>query len=122
MAVDQLGDGARDPCLHLGERLAAGKPEPARVALDCAPLGELHERGGRGLGWDVGNLPWAIVPSDSLERVTSEIVDCFRCPRLVAWREQVAREKRASFAGEEYWGRPVPGFGDPRARLVIVGL
>ena len=47
---------------------------------------------------------------------------CFRCPRLVAWREQVAREKRASFAHEEYWGRPVPGFGDPRARVYVMGL
>ena len=59
---------------------------------------------------------------DSLERVTAEIVDCFLCPRLVEWREQVAREKRASFADEEYWGRPIPGFGDPDARLLIVGL
>jgi uracil-DNA glycosylase family 4 len=49
-------------------------------------------------------------------------VGCFRCPRLVAWREQVAREKRASFAHEEYWGRPVPGFGDPRARVYVMGL
>ena len=60
--------------------------------------------------------------SDSLARVTAEIVDCFACPRLVAWREQVAIEKRASYAGEEYWGRPVPGFGDPYARLLVVGL
>ena len=60
--------------------------------------------------------------SDSLARVTAEIVDCSRCPRLVTWREQVATEKRASYAGEEYWGRPVPGFGDPRARLLVVGL
>jgi uracil-DNA glycosylase family 4 len=62
------------------------------------------------------------VAPDSLPRVTAEIVDCVRCPRLVAWREQVAREKRASFAGEQYWGRPIPGFGDPAARLLIVGL
>ena len=59
---------------------------------------------------------------DSLERVTAEIVDCFACPRLVAWRELVAEEKRASFAHEAYWGRPVPGFGDPAARLLVVGL
>jgi uracil-DNA glycosylase family 4 len=57
-----------------------------------------------------------------LARVTAEVVDCFACPRLVAWREQVARDKRASFAGEEYWGRPVPGFGDPAAELLLVGL
>src|SRR2546423_11036171 len=61
-------------------------------------------------------------PMDSLERVTAEIVDCFKCPRLVAWREQVAAEKRAAFRDEEYWGRPVPGFGDPEASLLIVGL
>ena len=60
--------------------------------------------------------------ADSLERVTSEIVDCFLCPRLVAWREHVAVEKRASFAEEEYWGRPIPGWGDPRASLLVVGL
>src|SRR5438105_1538846 len=55
---------------------------------------------------------------DSLEQVTAEIVDCFKCPRLVAWRQQVAIEKRASFRDQEYWGRPVPGFGDPRATLL----
>ncbi|MBV8981863.1 MAG: uracil-DNA glycosylase [Acidimicrobiia bacterium] len=59
---------------------------------------------------------------DSLGRVTADIVDCFECPRLVAWREKVADEKRAAFRDEVYWGRPVPGFGDPKATLVIVGL
>ncbi|MBV8161021.1 MAG: uracil-DNA glycosylase [Acidimicrobiia bacterium] len=59
---------------------------------------------------------------DSLGRVTAEIVDCFKCPRLVAWREQVAEEKRAAFRDEVYWGRPVPSFGDPHASLLIVGL
>ncbi|HEX4904716.1 MAG TPA: uracil-DNA glycosylase [Acidimicrobiales bacterium] len=54
--------------------------------------------------------------------MTAQIVDCRLCPRLVAWREKVAVEKRASFADEEYWGRPAPGFGDPAARLLIVGL
>jgi uracil-DNA glycosylase family 4 len=60
--------------------------------------------------------------TDSLERVTAEITSCFACPRLVAWRELVAEEKRASFRDEEYWGRPVPGFGDPAASLLVVGL
>ena len=60
--------------------------------------------------------------TDSLDRVTAEITSCFACPRLVAWREQVAEEKRASFRDEEYWGRPVPGFGDPDAALMVVGL
>ncbi len=47
---------------------------------------------------------------------------CRRCPRLVAWREEVARERRAAFADETYWGRPVPGFGDPAAAVVLLGL
>jgi uracil-DNA glycosylase family 4 len=57
-----------------------------------------------------------------LAALEAEIVQCRRCPRLVAWREQVAREKRAAFRDETYWGRPLPGFGDPAARLVLVGL
>ena len=60
--------------------------------------------------------------AEELAALERQIVDCFRCPRLVAWREQVAREKRASFADEEYWGRPVPGFGDPDARVYVLGL
>jgi uracil-DNA glycosylase family 4 len=58
----------------------------------------------------------------ALTALTAEIVACRRCPRLVAWREQVAREKVARFRDEEYWGRPVPGFGDVDARILIVGL
>ena len=58
----------------------------------------------------------------ALGSLRDEIVDCRRCPRLVAWREQVAREKVARFRDEPYWGRPLPGFGDPDARLLIVGL
>lgn len=57
-----------------------------------------------------------------LAAVTQEIVECRRCPRLVEWRETVAREKRASFRDEEYWGRPIPGWGDPNARLLVLGL
>jgi uracil-DNA glycosylase len=59
---------------------------------------------------------------DSLERIRDEVVACRRCPRLVAWREQVAREKVARFADQQYWGRPVPGFGDPDAVVLILGL
>jgi len=58
----------------------------------------------------------------ALAALTAEIVVCRRCPRLVAWREQVAREKVARFRDETYWGRPVPGFGDPDARILLVGL
>jgi uracil-DNA glycosylase family 4 len=57
-----------------------------------------------------------------LARLEQEIAGCRRCPRLVAWRELVAREKRAAFAQEEYWGRPIPGFGDPHASVMILGL
>jgi uracil-DNA glycosylase len=57
-----------------------------------------------------------------LNALEARVIACRRCPRLVAWREQVAREKRASFRDDDYWGRPVPGFGDPDARLLIVGL
>jgi uracil-DNA glycosylase len=57
-----------------------------------------------------------------LELVTAEVVECRRCPRLVEWRERVAREKVARFADEVYWGRPVPGFGDPRASILVLGL
>src|SRR5215212_10384688 len=59
---------------------------------------------------------------DDLAALTAEIVACRRCPRLVAWRELVAIEKVARFRDETYWARPVPGFGDPAARLLIVGL
>jgi uracil-DNA glycosylase family 4 len=52
----------------------------------------------------------------------AEVTTCRRCPRLVAWREQVAAEKRAAFKDDVYWGRPIPGFGDPDARVLILGL
>ena len=58
----------------------------------------------------------------SLAKIEREVVGCRRCPRLVAWRELVAREKRAAFASETYWGRPIPGFGDPAARVLVFGL
>ena len=57
-----------------------------------------------------------------LDDLTARIVACRLCPRLVEWRERVACEKRAAFRDEEYWGRPVPGFGDPKARVLICGL
>ena len=57
-----------------------------------------------------------------LDALVAEVVDCRLCPRLVEWREQVAREKRAAFATEDYWGRPVPPFGDRNAAILVVGL
>jgi uracil-DNA glycosylase len=62
------------------------------------------------------------VPEDDLDDLCREIVGCRRCPRLVAWRETVASERRAAYLTEEYWGRPLPGFGDKDARLAVVGL
>lgn len=58
----------------------------------------------------------------ALAALEARIVECRACPRLVTWREQVAVEKRAAYRDQEYWGRPVPGFGDPDAGLVVVGL
>lgn len=57
-----------------------------------------------------------------LDQLMDEVVVCTACPRLVEWREKVAREKRAAFAQETYWGRPVPSFGDPGGRILVVGL
>jgi uracil-DNA glycosylase len=59
---------------------------------------------------------------DSLQALAAEITACRCCPRLVSWREQVARERRAAYRDQTYWGRPVAGFGDPRARVVLLGL
>jgi len=59
---------------------------------------------------------------NQLDGLAAEIEGCRRCPRLVAWREQVARERRAAFAQETYCGRPLPGFGDPHARVLLLGL
>lgn len=57
-----------------------------------------------------------------LEKLNQEIIQCRKCARLVEWREEVARVKRKAYLDHEYWGKPVPGFGDPNARVVIVGL
>ena len=59
---------------------------------------------------------------DSLLRLAAEVSSCRRCPRLVAWREHVAREKRAAFRDDVYWGRGIPGFGDPHAKVLVLGL
>ena len=58
----------------------------------------------------------------ALVAVQADVAACRACPRLVAWREQVARDKRAAYRDDEYWGRGVPGFGDPHARIVVLGL
>jgi uracil-DNA glycosylase family 4 len=63
-----------------------------------------------------------VSPEDGWAALNEDVTSCRLCPRLVAWREQVAREKRRMFQDEVYWGKPVPGFGDHQARLLIVGL
>ncbi|HLO29951.1 MAG TPA: uracil-DNA glycosylase [Anaerolineales bacterium] len=57
-----------------------------------------------------------------LNELNQEIISCRKCPRLVAWREEVARVKRRAYIDQEYWGKPIPGFGDPKARVLVVGL
>jgi uracil-DNA glycosylase family 4 len=94
MSLDyEVGDWPADP--------ASPTTPVARSAADVVRL--------------AGNAP-------TLEHLDARVSVCRACPRLVEWRERVAREKRAAFADEEYWGRPVPGFGDLDARLVVVGL
>ncbi len=67
--------------------------------------------------------PSAVAPTlRDIAAVGDHVSRCVACPRLVEWREAVAREKRAAYADQEYWGRPVPGFGDPEARVLVVGL
>jgi len=68
---------------------------------------------------DIADLP---ASSDPLSSLARDICACRRCPRLVLWRERAARERRAAFSHERYWARPVPGFGDPQARLLVLGL
>ncbi len=58
----------------------------------------------------------------NMRALHADLEACRRCPRLVEWREQVARERRAAYAGETYWGRPVPGFGDLEAKILLYGL
>jgi uracil-DNA glycosylase len=58
----------------------------------------------------------------NLQQLNTDLLECLRCPRLVEWREKVSREKRRAFSDSMYWGRPVPGFGDPCARVFVIGL
>ncbi len=66
--------------------------------------------------------PRRVPGADDFEALQERVAACRRCPRLVEWRERVAVEKRAAFRDEEYWGRPVPAFGDPSGRVLVVGL
>jgi len=60
--------------------------------------------------------------TSQLEKLNAEIIACRKCPRLVAWREEVAQVRRRAYQDQEYWGKPVPGFGDPHAQILVVGL
>jgi uracil-DNA glycosylase len=62
------------------------------------------------------------MPKATLTILQNTIIACERCPRLVAWRAQVARDKKAAFRNQVYWGKPIPGFGDSKARLLVCGL
>ena len=88
------------------------------------PISERQEEVHRRIDRGPGNHPDNPVGPrySSLETLNAVVAACRKCPRLVAWREKVARTRRASYADQEYWGRPVPAFGDPQARLLIVGL
>src|SRR5688572_2588188 len=77
---------------------------------------------GHGSGFFRGSGSRSPVVADPLLRLASQVTACRKCPRLVRYREAVARTKRAAFRDWDYWGRPVPGFGDPSARILIVGL
>src|SRR5258708_5625819 len=82
--------------------------------------------GGAGLGREgMGGIrTYRVVMANpaALAELRAGLIECRACPRLVEWRERVGREKRASFAHEDYWARPVPGFGDPKAKLIVLGL
>jgi uracil-DNA glycosylase family 4 len=89
----------------------AGSEHPAEVATKQTPVAHSAD--------DVVRIAGQAVRSEHLD---ARVSVCRACPRLVTWREQVAVEKRASFTGDHYWGRPVPSWGEPRARVVFVGL
>jgi len=109
---------------HSGSVVSSSQKDYESPALTT----ELLPRPGKGTrrleAW-LSTVPYAgLVPNTptDLDALEQEITECRRCPRLVSWREEVAREKRASFKDQEYWGRPVPGFGDPAARVLVLGL
>ncbi len=85
-------------------------------------MSEARDRGTLASGGPLGAPGRRLERGAALDVLRDEIIECRLCPRLVEWREQVAREKVARFRDETYWGRPAPGFGDPAARLLIIGL
>ncbi len=100
-------------CPRVAGRVARG------ISVRAMVLSGDSSGGGRCGSGGGGASPSAVA---RLEALAGEVVACRACPRLVDWREEVARTKRAAYAEEDYWGRPVPGFGDPDARVLVVGL
>lgn len=89
--------------------------------MDAVQASDAAGPSGPGAG-DVRSAGQAADRAAALAALDAEVIACRRCPRLVAWREQVGREKVARFRDEDYWAKPVPGFGDPAARILVVGL
>ena len=112
---------------HAAVRLARRRLRDRRRGRRACLAPDPHRRAGRHPRARAGRRA-AQPRADGRRRMSAlaalerEIVECRRCPRLVAWREQVAAEKRAAFRDWDYWGRPIPGFGDPDARVVLLGL
>jgi uracil-DNA glycosylase family 4 len=98
------------PALDPLELLGPSEQPPSSSANEAPPMRAARENMSQSLR------------EKRLGSLAAEIESCRRCPRLVSWREQVAREKRAAYAHEDYWGRPLAGFGDPQARIAILGL
>jgi uracil-DNA glycosylase family 4 len=115
------GDGDRRASNDDGEREAFGEHGAAEPQAATEHGAAEHRAAEHGPAEHEADTRQA-ERSDALDALTAEVVECRRCPRLVEWRELVARTKTARFATEPYWGRPVPGFGDPRAKVLIVGL
>src|SRR5947209_5007579 len=85
-------------------------------------LGMATDSGGFPVTRTAGGVARSARATRDLPTLDARISGCYACPRLVAWREEVARVKRASFRDQEYWGRPVPGLGPADARIAVVGL
>jgi len=137
--------------VHRGDGVEPGDPTGCGLGLDDTGWGQVQtrcpsgqgrsggwrlavadqedERGSTGLGHRVGQRSLRLVDSpDPIERrrlliaLEAEVTDCRACDRLVEWREQIGRDKRAAFRDQDYWAKAVPGFGDPDAHLLVVGL
>lgn len=96
--------------------MRAGSGDVTSIAIPRPKTGEVEPRTGGSPPREHVRLPlW-------MEKLNHEVISCSRCPRLVSYREQIAREKRRAYRDWEYWGKGVPGFGDPNARVIVLGL